>query len=237
MSGVSRRQLLISALALPAGCALHTSGGDAAASAGQKARPPAVGQSWHYATRDLYTGGILHDEVDSVAAVDRLILIDSSVGTGRGGRRPAGEQPGEVQGPWGMVSVDAHWSELQVYATPIPLWPKQLRPGWETRVSTKYTTPRNDHPLDWQQSISARAWETITVPAGRFTALRYTNFIRYASGEFERTGCTRQETLWFAPEVGRWVARESKGSYYVRGSVSDQAYLENAYRWELLAWS
>jgi hypothetical protein len=234
MSRISRRLFLVSSLALPAGCAVRTSVPHAAVSAPPNIRQPAVGQAWHYSKRDLYNGGTLHDEVDSVAAIDRLILINTSSG---GGRRPGDGEAGEIQSPWGMVSVDPHWGELQTYATPVPLWPMQLQPGWQTRVSTKYTTPRHGEPLDWQQSMKARAWESITVPAGRFTVLRYTNLIRYTSGEFERSGCTRQETLWFAAEIGRWVARESKGSYYVRGSVSDQAHLENAYRWELLNWS
>jgi hypothetical protein len=47
----------------------------------------------------------------------------------------------------------------------------------------------------------------------------------------------RQETLWFAPEVGRWVARESTGSYYLDDSLVDQPYNESGFRWVLLEWS
>jgi len=28
-----------------------------------------------------------------------------------------------------MVLVDPHWDLVQVYKTPIPLWPMQLQPG------------------------------------------------------------------------------------------------------------
>lgn len=48
---------------------------------------------------------------------------------------------------------------------------------------------------------------------------------------------SRQETVWFAPETGRWVARESSGSYYVQDSSVDTPYDESAYRWDLLAWT
>ena len=43
--------------------------------------------------------------------------------------------------------------------------------------------------------------------------------------------------LWFAPDVGRWAARESNGSYYLDDSVVDQPFLESSYRWELLGWT
>jgi hypothetical protein len=75
------------------------------------------------------------------------------------------------------------------------------------------------------------------VPAGQFNALRFTNSINFVSGDSMRSDSKRQETLWFAPEVGRWVARESKGSYFAANSANDMPYDENAYRWELLEWS
>jgi hypothetical protein len=45
------------------------------------------------------------------------------------------------------------------------------------------------------------------------------------------------ETIWFAPEVGRWVVRESTGSYYMDDSSVDTPYSESGYRWELLEWT
>jgi hypothetical protein len=37
--------------------------------------------------------------------------------------------------------------------------------------------------------------------------------------------------------VGRWVARESSGTYYIDDSAGDTPYNESAYRWELLEWT
>jgi len=195
-------------------------------------------------------------EVDRVATVDHSVEIESSYQAATGdnaaksrwgaallrkymGHRdnPAGALPSEIQDPWGMVAVDPHWSQVQVYETPIPLWPTQLRPGWQTRMSTKYKTPANQDGLPWDQTMKAHAWETISVPAGQFRVLRYTNMIQFRSGDFARTDSVRRETLWFAPEVGRWVARESTGSYYLDDSVVDQPYNESGFRWELLEWS
>ena len=256
MAELTRRAFVLSCAALPVACAARRPAADAGVAPAQKVRQPAVGQTWRYAKRDLYTHALLYDEVDRVAAIDRYIEIESSheavgqehaAGASWGSAllrkfaghraRPAGALPGEVQGPWGMVLVDPHWSRLQVYAAPVPLWPAQLRPGWRSRTSTEYQIADNEQALRWDQTMKAHAWENITVPAGRFTALRYTNSINFACDDFARKDCMRQETLWFAPEVGRWVARESRGSYYADDSAYDQVIQEGGYRWELLAWS
>jgi hypothetical protein len=256
MAQVTRRFFLLSSAALSVGCATRPSGADAAAQPAQNVRQPVVGQSWHYAKHDVFTRAVVDDQVDRVATVDHSIEIESSYQAATGehaakppwgaallrkymGHRdnPAGVLPSEIQAPWGMVAVDPHWSQVQLYETPIPLWPTQLRPGWQTRVNTKYKTPDNQDGLRWSQAMKAHAWETISVPAGQFTALRYTNMIQFQNGDIARKDSVRQETLWFAPEVGRWVARESTGSYYQVDSVADQPYNESGFRWELLEWS
>lgn len=136
-----------------------------------------------------------------------------------------------------MLVLDPHWGQVQVYQTPIPLWPARLEPGWRTHISTHYKTPADQDVLPWHQTMKALAWETVTVPAGQFKALRFTNHIEFKHGDFSRTDSVRIETIWIAPEVGRWVARESQGIYYFADSRIKQPYNENAYRWELLEWS
>jgi hypothetical protein len=136
-----------------------------------------------------------------------------------------------------MVVLDPHWGQVQVYEMPIPLWPAQLEPGWQTHFSTRYKTPADQDSLPWDQTMRALAWEMVKVPAGQFKALRFTNEIKFTHPDFSRTDSARRETLWFAPEVGRWVARESRGSYYVADSTIMQPYNENGFRWELVEWS
>jgi hypothetical protein len=257
MSQVSRRVFLLSsAAALSVGCAMRRPGADAAAPLAQNVRQPVVGQSWRYEKRDILTHAVVDDQLDRVATVDHSIEIGSSYQTSTDenagkshwgtallrkylGHREsaAGTLPSEIQDPWGMVAVDPHWGQVQVYETPIPLWPTQLRPGWQTRITTKYKTPANQDGLAWNQTMKAHAWEKISVPAGQFTALRYTNEIQFRSADFSRTDSIRHETLWFAPEVGRWIARESAGSYYLDDSFVDTPYDEGGFRWELLEWS
>jgi len=256
MPQMTRRFFLASSAALSVGCALRRTAADAPMASAPSARQPAVGQSWRYAQHDLYTHRLVEYQVDRVAAIDRTVQIDSNsegvsdenAGTSRWGtdflrkyighrEKPVGPLPSEIQGPWGMVLVDPHWGQVQVYETPIPLWPEQLRAGWQTRASTKYKTPANQNPLPWDQTMKAHAWEAVTVPAGQFKALRFTNLINFGNTDTAKIDSVRHETVWFAPEVGRWVARESRGSYYPDDSVIDQPYNENGFRWELVEWS
>jgi hypothetical protein len=254
MAQVTRRVFLLSSAALSVGCALRGPAADATGLPAQNVRKPIQGQSWRYAKHDIFTRSVVDEQVDRVGTVDHTVEIDSSYQAAQAAAKPgwgasvlrkytghreipAGSLPSEIQDPWGMVAVDPHWSQVQVYETPIPLWPTQLEPGWQTHISTNYKTPADQDALPWDQAMKALAWETITVPAGRFKALRFTNLIKFKHSDFSRTNSVRRETIWFAPEVGRWVARESQGTYYVADSTIAQPYNESGYRWELLEWS
>ena len=65
--------------------------------------------------------------------------------------------------------------------------------------------------------------------------LRYYNIIDFRfTNVSERTAALRQENIWFVPEIGRWVVRESRGIY--REDVGTEVK-ESSYRWELLSWT
>ena len=249
MHRVSRRIFLLSSASVCVGCALHRSGTVPLASV----RGPSVGQSWHYAKLNTYSGRLVDNQTDQVVGVDGTVRIDSrsvaatDVVKKSWARRwlsgyvahdnPLGPLPGEVQDPWGRVLIDPHWPEVQLYDTPIPLWPAELRAGWSGRFYTKYTTPTHEAALAWDQTMTAHEWQTVSVPAGRFTALRFSNLIDFADIDSARTACRRKESLWFAPEVGRWVIRESSGTYYLDNSADDTPHEESSYRWELISYT
>ena len=85
-----------------------------------------------------------------------------------------------------------------------------------------------------QLTMSAQRWESITVPAGRFTALRYYNIIDFRFTNVSERTAAFQENIWFAPEIGRWVVRESRGIF--RDDVGTEVK-ESSYRWELMSWT
>jgi hypothetical protein len=256
MAYVTRRYFLLSSAALSVGCATRRPGVAARDVPAPTVRPPAVGQSWRYSKLDIYTHALVDDQIDRVAAVGHTIDIDSRSQAAKDRNTDgstwgtawlrkyiphremiAGPLPSEIQARWGEILVDPHWSQVQVYETPIPLWPVRLAPGWKAHVNTKYKTPSNQDGLPWDQTMVAHGWETITVAAGQFRALKFTNMINFNSADASRENSQRKETLWFAPEVGRWVARESTGTYYIEDSSVDTSYDEPGYRWELTEWT
>jgi hypothetical protein len=256
MALLTRRIFLLSTAAATVGCTLRRTGAAGQDSSIPLARPPAVGQSWRYVKRDLYTHAVIDDQIDHIAAVGATVDIDSLGEASRSGKPddptwgtawlrkylphrdpPAGPLPSEIQQPWGSVLVDPHWGQVQVYETAIPLWPSQLAVGWKTHINTKYKTPNNEAGLPWGQTMEAHNWEMKTVAAGQFRTLRFTNLINFRSTDFSRTASQRQEIVWFAPEVGRWIARESAGTYYIEDSSVDTPYEESAFRWELIEWT
>jgi hypothetical protein len=254
----TRREFLYLAAAASVGCAARgksplASGSPAPGNPAPVVRAPAVGQSWRYAKHDYITGELIDTQIDRVSQIGPSIEIESRSETAE--LRPMafpswGESwwhtylpadaahsggPIEIHRPWGMVAVDPHWSEMQSFEKAIPIWPAELRPGWSTVVSTRYKIPGSEEAMPWQLSMDARRWESVTVPAGHFMALRCFSFIDFRFSVFsERTAAQRMEHLWFAPEIGRWVKRESMGTFHEQLHTEVK---ESSFRWELLSWT
>ena len=250
MAMSTRREFMMLSGAVAVGCVARGTTTQAPSGPPPVVRAPAVGQSWRYAKHDYFTGSIVDTQIDRVTNIGRSIEIESrsEAAAGKPIKYPFwGERwwreymgtetntaraPAEVHQPWGMIVVDPHWSELQAFEKAIPLWPTQLRPGWSTTVNTQYMVPDSQETMPSQLTMHAKGWESITVPAGRFTALRYYNIVDFRfTNASERTAALRQENIWFAPELGRWVVRESFGTF--REDVGTEVK-ESSYRWELL---
>lgn len=173
-------------------------------------RQPQVGQEWSYIKRDIFNGKNLGVVTERVSSVGATIVIERSDENGD-------KLVSEVQGPWGMVQTDPQWSRAMNFTPAIPLWPQELSSSWSKQFISKYQLlgyPGNAY--NWQEYMSSHGWEQITVPAGTFLTIRYQNLINYVSEDDNKVNCIRKETLWFAPSIGRWVARESSGSYQIQ---------------------
>ena len=253
MTTITRRRFLLSGAALSAGGLGLGAMAEERVGAEARVRPPSAGQSWRYAKHDLVTGETLDRQVEFVSAAGAVIEVRTQSEMAPNLSRPypswgarwlkqygvyggpANPPPSEVQGPWGMILVDPRWDEILAYERPLPLWPAELRPGWSSgTIITRYQAD-NDDPWTWQLTMTAHSWESIKVPAGHFTALRYINLIYFLYPNItERVAAQRKETIWFAPEIGRWVARENSGSF--REDL-DTEIQESSHRWELLGWT
>lgn len=224
---LERRRLLIAGLALlPAACATPV----------PVLPPPAVapplpqvklGQRWRYETVDLYRGDVVGELRAQVASLDPLVVALTDA---RGA--PAGEE--RWARPWDVL-VEPAYDLPQHFETPVPLLPDRLEPGAGRDDATWYRIPDSSFRLYWRQQLRAIGWERVRVPAGEFTALRVQRYINFRHWDTWREQPWRIDTLWHAPEVGRWVQREWTGEYRWPGRRPVTAY-EDRIRWRLVEW-
>ena len=189
-------------------------------------RTPQVGQEWVYSKKNVFNGKELAIITERVSSVGDQIVISRTTADG-------GQLPSEIQGPWGMIATDPHWSRVISYNPAIPLWPQNLSGNWSKQVNTKYEIAGySGNFYNWTLYMSSSGWEQITVPAGTFFALRFQNLINFENADPNKVDCIRKETIWFAPQIGRWVARESTGSCRIQGQISNES-LEDTIQWQL----
>ena len=230
---LSRRTFITTAALAPVACGVPLSYENgtpvAAPSPTPSIRAPQVGQEWSYIKKDTFNGKTLGVITERVAKVSSNIVIARSTADG-------GILPSEIQTSWGMVSTDTQWPQLLNFSPSLPLWPLELSTAWSKQFNTKYSVDGYaDSRLNWQEYMSVQGWEKITVPAGTFIALRFQNLINYESSDPNKVDCIRKETVWFVPQIGRWVAREVSGSYRIQGQISNEN-LEGSYQWQLTAY-
>jgi hypothetical protein len=196
-----------------------------------KVRAPQVGQQWVYNVRNVFNQELVDIVTERVASIGPQIRIE------RSGLK-AGPLPDEIQQPCGYVLQDPHWNPPQKFLKPIPLWPEQLVPGWSGFYRDRYQVvgyPDNDYY--WGLNVTALQWEGVSVPAGQFPVLKYQNEAPFfTSNDFSRVANYRQEDVWFAPEIGRWVIRRGYGRYLWGGMFWNDALWEDYLEWELVSW-
>jgi len=165
-----------------------------------------VGDRWRYAQIDRYSGRRVAElamEVASVAPQLRVRVTDAE----------GVQRPDEVYSvPW-MALEDPTYDPVALFQHPTPVLPRRLGVGAAERVSNRWHPPGRENWYFWSEWIDALGWERIRVPAGEFTALRVMRRIVFEHADPFRLDNVRDETLWYAPEVNRWVQRDTTGTY------------------------
>lgn len=221
-----RRFLLAAAALLPVACA----GPQWVAAPATPVGPPQVriGQRWRYREINRYNGQVrteLSAEVAQLAPQLRVSVTDAS------GKHRDDET---YAGAWNVIQ-EPHYDITQVFLRPLPLLPDPPAAGACTFLARSYVAVVNrDVQLAWAERRCAVGWERVKVPAGEFLALRIERIIQFRHIDIFREDSTRHDTLWYAPEVNRWVQREWTGSYVIPGADFRPLYREDWVRWELL---
>ena len=195
-------------------------------------RPAALGQQWVYEVRNIFNGEVVDILTETVVEIGPRVRI------AREGKK-LGKLPDEIHAPWGKIVQDPHWTPPQVFIKPVPLWPEQLSVRWSSFYQTRYQVLGNaENDYYWGLSIDTKGWSRIKVIAGEFDVLYFTNTADYfQSDDWFRMVSNRREKVWFAPEIGRWVVRESFGEYLWLGMAGwSESIKEDFLRWELISW-
>jgi hypothetical protein len=193
-------------------------------------RQPRVGDRWRYARINLYNKDIIGEERTQVTAV----TPDIQISVEREGALQATEDR-FTQG-W-MAQVDSLFGEALSFEEAVPIVPPSLYIGLRLRHSTRYRSVRNSEPLAWSQQLRVVGRETVGVAAGRFDAYRIERQVQFVHPDTFRMDSQRTEVLWYAPEVGRWVIREWRGSYLDYGMISRLGRSREGWeRLELIDW-
>jgi hypothetical protein len=237
-----RRRLLLAGAALPAACAAPGPVGAPPAVAPPSPRV-SVGDRWHYETIDLFRGvrvGELHAEV---LRADPGPAIPAGVQIRDGTDAPLVVALSDARGPLGEELYTRAWDVVheltfdtaQTYEAPMPLLPDRLEPGARRRDATHYTVPNSTFRLHWRQSLRALRWERLVLPAGSFDTLRIERYVNFRHWDTWREQPWRIDTIWYAPEVRRWVQREWTGQYRWPSRRPVEVN-EDRVRWQLLDW-
>jgi hypothetical protein len=194
-------------------------------------RVPKVGQQWVYQVRNVFNQQIVDIVTETVVTISPQIRIE------RVGEK-LGPLPDEIQEPWGYVVQNPQWNPPQRFQQALPLWPEKLIPDWSNFYRARYQVVGNPNAsYYWGLSSKALGWERISVPAGQFNVLKYHNENPYfESNDVFRVGNYREEDVWLAPEIGRWVIRRSLGRYITLGVSWSNAYWDDYLEFQLLSW-
>jgi len=217
---------------LSAACA-STSGLEAGAKvtgtpATTSVRAAVVGQQWVYQVRNLYNMQIIDEVTETVTATSPVVHIKRV-------SQKSGALADEIHASWGMIIQDSHWDYPITFSQPLPAWPLAYDLGRCTIYEDRYQMlAEPDYSAHWSLMITPRDWESMAVPAGEFAVLRYENLIHYTNDDLSVVSSERKETVWFAPQIGRWVRRRSHGTDYFPGRGGD--FHEDYLQWELKSW-
>lgn len=232
---LNRRRALLATLALPAGCAIQplaplpTTPIPPPAAPGSL-RAPRVGQRWTYRQLNFFNGSLLDVVQETVASVGPPIDVHRRSDSGAA-------LPDERHAAWGQLLRDPAWDYPMTFEAAVPLWPASLTVGERTTVNTRYRMDGGSIPFWIQVHCAVRGWERVTVGAGAFDTVRVERLIRLDHQDHTRAETVRRDILWLAPEVGRWVARETSGEYFLQGTSRMWSFSpEDHFRWELTAW-
>ena len=213
----TRRHALATMAGMPlvlAGCAAPAN--QIAAPAGFIAAPAIrSGQRWRYQRINRFNDEPVGELLAEVVQVSPQLVVRLSDAQ----NKVWGEEI--YTEPWRILQEPFYNEQLR-FDAPVPLLPEQLAVGATAAASAQYRTPGGGtQGRPWRSTLKAIGWERITVPAGQFDCLRIERKSRFEPHQMGRFRAYRDEILWYAPAVNRWVQRQWAGFYLDETTLPD----------------
>jgi hypothetical protein len=198
------------------------------------------GTSWHYRQRDEisgHEGASIRVEVTGAAA-DRVTV----------GRAVAGEaavnERWDATGNWEQIGTRG-WAWLErlgsvgkrvEFAPALPLYRFPLQAGKTWVETVQAVDPASGRKTAVRVFGKAIAWEEVTVPAGKFRAIKVRRSIAPEDGDATRSPTIVTLIDWYAPQVAGTVKRICDWEYHdQRRPHPDQITRGPRLRFELTA--
>lgn len=200
-----------------------------------------VGDSWRYREINRYNQLPLADvqvTVTSTAPLTCSVRRTRSDTTAGEIARPDAFQEERYASPWAVV-IEPTYDLTMDFAEPMPILPASLRVGESDSRRTSYTVRGYSGRYWWRQRLAALGTERVSTPAGTFECLRVRREIWFDYPDILRFSSFRIDTVWYAPEVNRWVRRVWTGDYKHDNSMDMfmSRRREDWVQWELIAYS
>jgi hypothetical protein len=160
---------------------------------------PKVGDNWVYKVTTRDYGNVSERRASQTVRA----VTDSEIHFGR-------DRPGtRYTHDWNLLYNRGNDGLDRMYEPYVPLFAFPLEPGktWQG----KYRMSRSDGRIfDHDMSVTAVGWESVTVPAGTFKAMKLTSINWYRRTDPGASGGGRVVVnRWYVPEVKRFVKSES----------------------------
>jgi hypothetical protein len=229
---MQRRRFTLALAALPAACAMTER--DSAPARPVPLPTVRVGDRWRYQQINRYNGAWVDEPTFEVVESEPEIRLQVS------GRRSVATQMERFSSAWSVIDDPIYDIPIS-FAQPMPIVPIPIQAGQALNSQTTYRALGYGDTLRWTQRLSAERWERVQVPAGVFDCLRIVRVIAFTHPDVFRDNSTRTDTVWYAPDVNRWVQREWTGDFLSSGTPSGFAMVgtrmrEDWYLWQLTAY-
>jgi hypothetical protein len=175
----------------------------------------AIGDRWEYRITDNLRLGLVTILDANVVSINNGTATVQLVYNNQNGRSETTE---EIDANGGMIVGALKGQETRHFQTPIRLFdfPLEQRKTWRQTVAT--ISPDTQLPAQILVFGTIQGETVVNVPAGAFNATFVYRIIQLDDEQFWRTRTTREDSVWFSPDM-KVPVRELRNAYFTQSGV------------------